>query len=278
MVQFVKIKYHMAGVIMKTVEFGQLYQSDFAISELSVIHQTPAWSTLGSMGGRPRKLNGFLLVDSGECIYEWNGGNAVLSKGSLIYLPMGAVRLVTVTARPFSFYRISFNLTEADGCEQILFSEKPFVFTYNAPEKLFDISRELMESTLSRLRIYRSMSLMCEFFHTLAKYSGGESKSRIEPALRYLESHYAENTDVETLARLCFISKPHLFRLFKSELGMSPMEYRNSIRIERAKLLLADGECTVGEIAAMLGFDGSYYFSRLFKAQTGMTPSRYSGG
>lgn len=263
---------------MKTVDFEKLYTYDFSLSDISVIYQTPAWNTLSAMSGMGRKLNGFLLIDDGECLYEWDGGSAVLTRGSLIYLPCGSKHTVTVTARPFSFFRISFYVTDSKDSEGIIFGETPMPFTYDAPEKLYDLSRQLAENTVSRHRVFRSSSLLYEMLHTLTKQSGGDSKSRISPAVRYLDGHYTESTDVDSLAKLCYISKPHLFRLFKKELGMSPVEYRNHLRIERAKELLSDGECSVSEIAAMLGFDGSYYFSRIFKEYTGISPSRYIGG
>lgn len=263
---------------MKLLGLEGLDTADFAISDISAIYQTPAWSSISMHTDSGRKLNGFLLIDSGDCVYEWADGSAELSRGSLIYLPKGSKHTVTVTKRPFSFYRISFCLTDLASGEHIIFSEAPSVITSSAGGRLFELSRELMSTTVSRSGLLKSISHLAELLHTAASHASRTQASRISPAVEYLDSHFSENTSVDYLAQLCYISRPHLFRLFREELGMSPIEYRNTLRIERAKTLLLDGECTVSEIASMLGFEGSYYFSRIFKQYTGVAPSRYGAG
>ena len=66
-----------------------------------------------------------------------------------------------------------------------------------------------------------------------------------------------------------------MYRLFREETGTTPIEYRNRLRIQRACQLLRGRECTIGEIAALLGFESVYYFSRVFKKLTGVAPSRW---
>jgi len=259
---------------MKKVDFNKLYEYDIAMTEIAVIYQTPQWNSIEMKSEGGRRLNGFLLIDSGECLYEWQGGSAALSRGSLIYLPSGSKHKVTVTEHPFSFYRISFSLiAPADG-ERIVFTTEPYMMTSVASGRLFELADELVSSTVSPSRVFKSTSMLAEFFHVLLK-SRRHPKSRISAAVEHIDRHYTEETDVNELAAMCYISKPHLFRLFKSEFGMSPIEYRNSLRIRQAKALLADGELSVGEIAAMLGFESGYYFSRMFKAAVGVAPSKY---
>ena len=56
---------------------------------------------------------------------------------------------------------------------------------------------------------------------------------------------------------------------------MTPVAYRNKLRIEQAKKLLADNELSIGGISRLIGFENIYYFDRLFKKYTGMTPTDY---
>ncbi len=66
-----------------------------------------------------------------------------------------------------------------------------------------------------------------------------------------------------------------MYRAFKKETGLSPIEYRNRLRIERARTLLSRDICSVSEAAKLLGFESVYYFSRVFKQHTGVAPSQY---
>ncbi|HMR18394.1 MAG TPA: helix-turn-helix transcriptional regulator [Sphingobacterium sp.] len=48
------------------------------------------------------------------------------------------------------------------------------------------------------------------------------------------------------------------------------------MRLQRASQVLAEGRCTVSEVAYMVGFSNPKYFSTCFKEKFGMTPSAFS--
>jgi len=261
---------------MKIVDFQELDKVSFALTEVSVIYQTPVWDHLGVKNGtKGRKLNGFLLIDKGRCRYEWNGGEAELSPGSLIYLGTGCKKHVTVIERPFSFYRVCFRMLDAETGEQIIFDDKPWVVTRNAGKSLFSFCDALLKTTLSRGESLKSSSLLLDLLYTLSKQLQPASACRVQPALDYLEAHYTEDITVEHLAELCALSQSQFFAAFKKTTGLSPVRYKNQLRIEQAKLLLASEECSSQEIAEMLGFENIYYFSRVFSSYTGISPSQY---
>lgn len=69
--------------------------------------------------------------------------------------------------------------------------------------------------------------------------------------------------------------KDHFIRLFKKELGTTPLQYINQKKIEKSQLLLITEEIAVKEIAFQLAFEDYSYFNRLFKKITGVTPQEY---
>lgn len=74
-------------------------------------------------------------------------------------------------------------------------------------------------------------------------------------------------------------SKDYVRRLFRKEMGMTPVSYLNGLRLAHAKRLLKQhlisGD-SVAEIALMCGFYDPRYFSRLFRRETGQSPLQYS--
>ena len=262
---------------MKKIKLSDLHMYDFAITDISVIYHSPTWNCIGDKNDSRRQLNGFLLIDKGACVYEWDDKRVSLEHGGLIYVGTGAKRRVTVSQRPLSMYRICFRIYDIKDGEEIVFDDVPWVVTTDSSQLLYDICDEMRKSSLSRTRLYKTTSLMYEFLHIIGKSVRMADGGKISPAIDWLDRHFAEDIDIDTLAEKCFMSKSHFFRLFKDETGFSPIEYRNNLRIERAKILLSDGECSVTETALMLGFENVYYFSRMFKKITGMSPTGYEG-
>ena len=84
------------------------------------------------------------------------------------------------------------------------------------------------------------------------------------------------NTDVESVAERMGLSRAQLNRKVLAVTGQNTSSYMMQVRIAKAKRLLrADVNMPIGDIAAKCGFDDVAYFSRIFKQQTDTTPSQY---
>lgn len=118
-------------------------------------------------------------------------------------------------------------------------------------------------------------------FQLLSRFfKQGQSKiemedNRIAKTILYIRKHLNEAIELEKLAEISCLSKDHFIRLFKKELGTTPLQYINQKKIEKAQLLLITEELAVKEIAFQLAFDDYSYFNRLFKKTTGVTPQEY---
>jgi len=70
-------------------------------------------------------------------------------------------------------------------------------------------------------------------------------------------------------------SPSHVSRTFKTEFGLTPSQYINRLRVERAARRLAASNETIAQICFDVGFVSLSYFYRLFHAHKGMTPVEY---
>ena len=108
-------------------------------------------------------------------------------------------------------------------------------------------------------------------FQLLSRFfKQGQSKiemedNRIAKTVLYIRKHLNEAIELEKLAEISCLSKDHFIRLFKKELGTTPLQYINQKKIEKAQFLLITEELAVKEIAFQLAFDDYSYFNRLFK-------------
>jgi len=128
--------------------------------------------------------------------------------------------------------------------------------------------RELEEHLLRSLLIFIEQKL---------SVAGPSRNPALDRSRAYIDEHWAEDFDVDALARVAYVTPSYLSRLFRKELGTTPMRYRNTVRIEKAKHLLLIKSASVEEIADVLGFADAKYFSRLFKSLTSLTPSQFRG-
>jgi len=94
----------------------------------------------------------------------------------------------------------------------------------------------------------------------------------------YIKDHLAETLTIDKLSGLACMSKPHFFRSFKREFGLSPLEYIIRERLRTAKTYLADPLVNVTEAALRVGFENVNYFCTLFKKYEGHTPSAFKKG
>ena len=89
-----------------------------------------------------------------------------------------------------------------------------------------------------------------------------------------MSENWHENRTVSYYAELCNMSEMNFRRLFREYTGMSPIEYRNDIRLTNARNKLQSGEYNVSEAAEICGFSNLSFFIRLYKKKYGYTPKK----
>lgn len=91
----------------------------------------------------------------------------------------------------------------------------------------------------------------------------------------YINQNYRDSLTLDTLAEVGHLNKYYLAHTFKNDMGISPIEYLNSIRIREAKILLDTTDYNISEIAALTGFSSQSFFTQAFKRATHVTPTSY---
>ncbi|MCE0498095.1 MAG: AraC family transcriptional regulator [Methylacidiphilales bacterium] len=103
----------------------------------------------------------------------------------------------------------------------------------------------------------------------------GDRSTLLAYAVKELLDRTPENEmGIQALLATLGFSYAHLCRLFQAKFGISPVEYRNSARLERAADILRDPRRTIAEAAYTAGFNDPAYFSRMFRKRHGVSPSR----
>jgi len=109
----------------------------------------------------------------------------------------------------------------------------------------------------------------------LAEIARTRRSEPVRRALELVERGYAEPITVASAARHAYLSPSRLAHLFRDEMGLPFHEYLTTLRVERAKALLAGSSFRVTEVAVRCGFCDQNHFAAVFRKRTGRTPSDY---
>ena len=102
--------------------------------------------------------------------------------------------------------------------------------------------------------------------------TGSHLHPAVERAARLLHDDPSRD-DLDALASVCHISRPHLSRLFREQLGQSLTDYRNRQRADRfAQLVGRGGRMTLTQAAFAAGFGSYPQAFRVVKRLTGQSP------
>lgn len=106
-------------------------------------------------------------------------------------------------------------------------------------------------------------------------HKGGLTPRQAHHVTCYVHEHLSDDISLIALANLVGMSPWHFCRAFKQTFGIPPHRWVNSVRLDRAKELLACPELSITDIALCTGFAGSSQFARTFRLMTGSSPSVY---
>lgn len=132
--------------------------------------------------------------------------------------------------------------------------------------------RSINSDLIASMRI---VELLTELILNAKDVTSYDAEDYLFRAAEYMEAHYGEKLTLDMLSAHLSVSKYHLQRKFKAHFGISPAQYLNNLRINRAKELLRTTNMPVYEICECVGVENPSYLIKLFRDHEGMTPYGY---
>lgn len=161
----------------------------------------------------------------------------------------------------------NFHFTNDNGIHQIL-SRLLYLFTEDHPSKDFFVDNMLQELIIRILQADQKKAY-------LAEDRAPDLNQRMQYVIDYINQHLGEKIQLKTLSEKAYLSESHFYKVFKNEMGMSPIEYINQQKLEKAADLLSNPKTSITEAYLQCGFESRSYFNRAFKKHKGISPSQF---
>ena len=226
---------------------------------------------------QPKPVERFVYIIRGKGCFFLDGTKLCAGERDMVYLP-GEMAYNSHWPVDSEFMVIDLLLHDAEG-NPIRFGENPGILFCDSHGTYRGLLEELAEKSdatgpfdwLERLSL--SFKLLCEMARDTNRTELDAQNRKIKPGVSYLQNNFTEDFPIDRLAQMCGLSTGRFRHIFSQCLGMTPVEYRNKLRIQKAVNLLKSGTYTVGEVAEAVGIADIKYFSKLFKRLIGGSPS-----
>jgi AraC family transcriptional regulator len=130
--------------------------------------------------------------------------------------------------------------------------------------------------------IYAESAAQFLTMHILVRHAGHEitkartrDEARMQRVCDYMQAHLAEEVSLQDLAKVAYLSRFHLIRMFKQTHGATPYQHLTRLRTERAQRLLATSDTPITQIALECGFTNQTHFAAAFRRLVGLSPRAY---
>ncbi len=129
-----------------------------------------------------------------------------------------------------------------------------------------------------RANIYLMMTALLR--HYCGTKSEGErliyhNVVRLKPVIEFIDRSFAEKLYIEMLAEMINVSADYFTKMFKDSIGKTPIDYINSLRVNKAMQLLSETEQPMTDISDSVGFCNTNYFHKIFKQYRDTSPLAY---
>lgn len=228
----------------------------------------------------------FFIVREGEGVMRVHESNYYLSKGSCALIDCRNSYTISTDKKLWTLDWIHFNgLSMNNIYQKYLERCGTPCFVANIPKNFFELHEQIYDMAESDSYV-KDMELMKLLSGLLAELMGQCWNGNQSPEMmlhmndwknvkEYIDEHYFEEINLDSLATVFCVNKYHLVRKFKETFGSTVNQYITNERVTHAKELLRFTDYTITEIGTKIGFNDGAYFTRVFKKEEGISPSEF---
>lgn len=207
-----------------------------------------------------------LIITAGEYEYTIDGRQYRVPAGDLFLVPDKCVfsgRALADSAHYYCHFTLNLPLKLREGNQIDAETRNLFLTACQSPD------HDFLLRCVIRIILYK---------HALAGNAALSPRipAGILSAVEEMETHPQRNITAAELANIADMSYGYFFKCFKKAMGVSPIQYRDQLRLAEGRRLILSG-MSIKETAMALHFADMFAFSKRFKQQYHIAPSKVKG-
>lgn len=235
-----------------------------------------------------------LYIASGKMDTGINNSIYHLKRGDLIIINSGDIHFtrcrdyakIYVLQVPYPLLN-----THIPNYDYVRFQDSDGSVVFSNPAKVDELSRlmiQMYEITLEQKpgytllfssKLYQFLFTLFQRYHTdissRTKQKSDRNLIRLEQVMNYVKSHYTQPISLEDAAQILSLNPEYFCRYFKKYMGMTFLEYVNSIRLYHIHQDLLNTNYSVSELMDRHGFTNYKLFSKMFRNTYGCPPGMF---
>lgn len=263
-------------LISRNTLFNMIYVTDMGNYPKAASHYVEREN------GSPENI--IFYCSSGSGWYETAQGYFPVYPNQFFILPNNLThRYGADSDDPWSIYWIMFSgkfsedIIAIDSIEHCF---KPNTLLH--PQKFLDLYEDMFDTlsdgyTINNL-LFANMNLwiiLMLFVHQKIDKNKKLKNTPVGKIINFMKKNIAKKLTINEMAEIISLSPSHLYNLFKSQTGYSPLGYFIHLKIQYACNYLNNTDLRIKEIAPLVGYNDQYLFTRIFTKIMGQSPQRY---
>lgn len=239
----------------------------------------------------------FILILSGEMLYNINGEVVLLQEGEGIFINARQLHFgysdskkecIFICLLLHPMLLCSSKSVEQNFINPIILNEHiPFYHFQKTSAWENDILScirciyDIRNDKIAELKIHKTFLNiwidLCENIVTIQKSNNFKNNnlSTLKNMISFINQNYKEKISLEDIASSGNVGKTACCSIFKKYINKTPIEYVTEFRLRKSLELLSNTDMTVLEISYEVGFSGASYFSETFRKFYDCTPNGY---
>lgn len=227
------------------------------------------------------------IVTQGEGTFSYAGETYYLTAGDIFLLERGMeVEYKPSFSNPWTYYWVGMNgkqilnyLSRCSIVDSHVILGQDTTDIKNIIQLICKLSQSIESNNSNDILI---MQYLYQLVYTLQeKFPKNFSvqvdivNEDIQHAVDFINTNYQKHITVEDVAKSVNITRSHLYKLFKKNLGCSPKEYLTYIRMYHASQLLIHTSTLISDISRQVGYKDPLLFSKNFTKHFEISASEY---